>query len=245
MESLSSVEWIDFLNAIGLAKKQLGNSDTIWYRGQNNVNYPLLPTLLRYKNGIEKEKLLFERFCKFSERISQRRECEWETLFEMQHYGIPTRLLDWSETFCIALFFAVYSHTEQDAAIYLLNPKKLNEQNYDGKILKLPKVDNFKYSALYIDRDLPRPTSPVAVEPIFSNSRMFAQRGMFTIHHDKTDPIEKKFPKAVKKVVLSNKLFPTIKEFLELSNINELTVFPDFAGMAGYLKHSTGLIMRP
>lgn len=46
----------------------------------------------------------------------------------MQHYYIPTRLLDWSENLEIATYFAIYNHTNnKDISIYVLNPLELNK----------------------------------------------------------------------------------------------------------------------
>lgn len=52
----------------------------------------------------------------------------WLTL--MQHYGLPTRLLDWSESPLVALYFALSSDEDAkaDAAVWVLNPMKLNKK---------------------------------------------------------------------------------------------------------------------
>jgi hypothetical protein len=249
MTGISSPEWSTFLEAIKDAKRALGSPDVLWYRGHPNSSFYLLASLLRYENGLVQERGLFTDFRKLSDRILKRRDSEWETLFEMQHYGVPTRLLDWSETFGIALFFAAtYNqshHPDKDAAIYLLDPLKLNRLSGIGSVLRVPRdEDQFGYTKIYWEHKPFAPSAPIAVEPIFINDRMLAQRGVFTVHHDKIEPLEDEFPTAIKKVILSNSLIPAALEFLELSNINMLSVFPDLAGLSGYLKSTSGLIPR-
>jgi hypothetical protein len=244
---ITSPLWTDFLESIKQAKTDLGNPEVLWYRGHPNSRFYLLASLLRYKNGLAKERLLFTNFKKFSDRILKRRDSEWETLFQMQHYGVPTRLLDWTETFGIALFFAAtYNqshHPDQDAAIYLLSPISLNEISGIGQIYLVPQDESkFGYTEIYWERRPFSATAPIAIEPIFINERMLAQRGMFTVHHDKIDPLEKAFPNAIKKVILPNKVIPAAVEFLELSNLNMYSVFPDMTGLAGYLASTSGLV---
>ena len=200
---------------------------------------------MRAPHGLEKEKFLFNSFQKFSKRIFQERESEWETLFEMQHYGIPTRLIDWSETFGIALFFAAYYQKSddglKDAAIYLLNPNTLNQISGVPQVYRLPKDEkNFSYTGIYWDHRPFAPVAPIAIEPNFINDRMLAQRGMFTVHSDSSEPIEMRFPQAIKKVVLPHAVIPAALEFLGLANITSFSVFPDLAGIARFLIRSAG-----
>ncbi len=227
----------------------MGNPEIVWYRGHPNANFYLLATLLRYKNGIDKEKQLFTDFKKFSDRILKRRDSDWETLFEMQHYGIPTRLLDWSETFGVALFFAAtYNqshHPREDAAVYLLDPIALNKISGVNQVFRVPDDEGqFAYRKIYWNHTPFAAQAPIAIEPIFINERMLAQRGMFTVHHDKIDPLEDAFPNAIKKVILPNAAITAALEFLELSNLNIFSIFPDLAGISGYLKGTSGLEPR-
>jgi len=246
MEDITSPSWISFLQAVKEAKEALGNPEVLWYRGHANSDYYLLPSLLRSKNGLARERYLFTSFRKLSDRILKRRESEWETLFDMQHYGVSTRLLDWSETFGIALFFAATynkaSHSGTDAAIYLLDPIELNEISGVHSIFRIPEDEHrFSYTKIYWEHTPFSPSAPIAIEPIFINDRMLAQRGMFTVHNDKRDPIEKLYPSAVKKVILPSSTVPAALEFLELSNLNIFSVFPDLAGLADYLMRTSGL----
>lgn len=201
MELLAHPEWIDFLNNVNKATMDLNNPNIVWFRGQGMAKYTLLPSLLRHSNGLQKEQEMFHTFRRFAERIFKNSESEWETLFNMQHYHIPTRLLDWSETFGVALYFAVNnSDGIDDSALYLLDPLKLNEECGKDKVYRLPfDEEEFKYSTIYWQNKPFKANSPIAVEPVFQNDRINAQRGTFTVHHNNTEPIEKQFPKVVKK----------------------------------------------
>ncbi len=246
MNGITSPLWTKFLESIKQARAELGNPEILWYRGHANSKFFLLAALLRYKNGLDKEKYLFNSFKKFSDRISKRRDSEWETLFDMQHYGVPTRLLDWSETFGVALFFAAkYNqshHPDQDAAVYLLNPAALNRISGIDRVLRVPDDESkFGYTDIYWKHTPFAATAPIAIEPILINERMLAQRGMFTVHHDKIDPLETAFPTAIRKVILPNAVIPAAMEFLELSNLTSFSIFPDLAGLSEFLKNTSEL----
>ena len=245
MYGITDSNWLAFMTNIMEAKKEISDDGPIWFRGQNNANHSLLPHLLRFENGLKKEQYLFSSFRKFADRILQRRESEWETLFEMQHYGVPTRLLDWSETFGIALFFAAFhSKPTYDAAIYMLNPQTLNKASQIQEVYKIPwDEEKYPYSKFYWNVHV-SPIAPIAIEPIFINSRMLAQRGVFTVYYNSIEPIEKRFPEAIRKVILPGTLIPAALEFLDLSNINEYSVFPDLGGVANFLKDKSELEYR-
>lgn len=249
MGIVDSPTWNKFLSEVKTAKEQLGNPEIVWFRGQWNSIYYLLPSLLRYENGLEKEQSLFHTFKRFADKVFQSRESDWETLFDMQHYHIPTRLIDWTESFGIALYFATYynklKNSEKDAAIYLLDPVKLNQISGKNEVLKIPREeDNFSYTGIYWKNIPFKPNAPIAIEPIFKNDRIVAQRGAFTVHHNEITPLEDLFPQAIKKIIIPNNAIPAAIEFLELANLNEYSVFPDLAGIAQYLQNTSGLIPR-
>jgi len=229
--------WNELLEEVKIYKESLPENTEFWFRGQGNAAYPLLPSLLRHKNGAEKEKAVFDTYRRLSQKLMYSHKNEWEMLVDMQHYFIPTRLLDWSENLGISLFFAVSNHHEgDDVGLYILNPIELNK--YSSKI-GIPIVPGECMGLSYIDNYIKKipfpPTYPIAIKSNFINERIMAQRGMFTVHGDDLTDLEKLCPKAVKKFVIANKAVPEIKEFLEIANINEFTVFPDLHGLSDYI----------
>lgn len=82
------------------------SENPFFYRGHNNLNYILIPGIMR--TGMKNEHLLFNEFAKrFSSKISVL-PSTLDKLILMQHYRLNTRLLDITENPLVALFFACY-----------------------------------------------------------------------------------------------------------------------------------------
>jgi FRG domain len=238
MKDIITNSWDSFLAAVKAAKSDLRDPDQVWFRGQSNASYALLPSLQRAKDGLSKETLLFQKFVQYSLNVFQRRSSDWETLFDMQHYGVPTRLLDWSETLGIATFFAVHYRGERantDAAIYVLDPVALNEYSGLKNVPFIPEDADFDYKKIYWHKKPFAPVYPIAIQPIFQNDRILAQSGMFTVQGDSVTPIAELCPKAVKRIVLARGAIDEANEFLAIANINARSVFPDMFGVANYI----------
>jgi hypothetical protein len=173
-------------------------------------------------------------------RLQHSQKSEWETLFDMQHYWIPTRLLDWSENLGISVYFATrYNRLSSDMAIYVLNPVELNKySNKNGVPVVQDEPMALDYVKNYLNKDPFPPRYPIAIRPNFSNERMLAQRGIFTIHGDDLTPIEELCPRAVIKIILGANAIDEAREFLDIANINESTVFPDMSGVADYIRRT-------
>jgi hypothetical protein len=236
-------KFIEIDRKIKEAKVRLGNPSKIWYRGHENVDYKLLPSLLRYSNGLEKEQLLFERFKQFTQKAGES-PSSWETLFNMQHFGVPTRLLDWTEVLGVALFFLTRNSTSNDSTLWMLDPFKLNSKGiYKDNLPLLPpnRHEEFDYYEKYIKNV--SPDNPIALYGDYVNNRMLAQKGCFTIHGNNTTSLEETFSDCIARIDIPASFKTDIIKFLEYSDINEFSIFPDIGGLAPFLKSIVGLEM--
>jgi len=132
----------------------------------------------------------------FSNDIPEKGSIEW--LFMMQHYGAPTRLLDWTENILVATYFAVCEHMKEDGEIWVIFPQKLNK-HYAGEFFWLWDSPQVSYLAkepfwngtsdkLAEKLGLRKfSQTPLAFYPPLSNPRMVAQSSVFTIHPEPND----------------------------------------------------------
>ena len=189
----ASEAWNGFLTGVRNARAELKNPATVWYRGHWHSTYSLLPSLLRVSRGLSKEQELFYKYRQAATYLLKARESDWETVFDMQHYGVPTRLLDWTETLGVAVFFALGTQPSE-AAVYVLDPTELNRLATGTPQLKHADDPSFSYRSVYWKKEPFAPRLPIALDPPFQNQRLFAQRGMFTIHGDDERSLEEQCP---------------------------------------------------
>lgn len=105
--------------------------EAMMFRGQA-VNWPLLPSLGRLKchdlvheNWQVLQMDMMERFAKYARpKIIPLPDSEEDWLVHAQHYGVPTRLLDWSTNPLKALFWAVedHAHVHHDGELWMFEP---------------------------------------------------------------------------------------------------------------------------
>ncbi len=104
------------------------NHSSFRFRGQANYSWTLQPSIYRYQSfqryqTVEHEYNLLLSKPKSPEPPLIHTTYDLEWLMLCQHYGIPTRLMDWSMDVLISLFFACYGNSERDndGALFICN----------------------------------------------------------------------------------------------------------------------------
>ena len=237
----------------------------LFFRGQSHHGHGLSPGVLRTKDDIKAEKTMLFNFRDYMPQhnlsfdfIKKR----IEILAWMQHYRIPTRLLDWSFSPLISLYFACGSDKE-DGAVFVFNPwlytgdkifkgppktdhhsahiyaRSLMSDRLDN-IDSILKIVKRKYDVDLEKRSLKMPFPFVSS---FNNQRILHQKGCFTIQGSDNDDFQAQLgdsqKKYIAKIIIKNTSL--IKKELSMLFINEYSVYPDFEGMAKQLKADKSL----
>lgn len=188
-------------------KFKVKNSITdIWYRGENQIFDKMVPSM--YRSGVlpenaytepsrlklhisEKVNILeYERW--LYEKIVERTTFEhpggykhrglqdWDIVFYQQHYGLPTRFMDWSYTLETGLYFATNNDGVSGAVLWLLDPRKLNYLTRDAYELRVANEGEYEQFLQQIrwraEQQLP---VSITANPSQVVQRMYNQKGTF------------------------------------------------------------------
>ncbi len=261
LKIVRSVE--EFIKEISILRDEWFPDDCLvpWCRGQERAEWGLVPNLYRLTSDdddyLNTEYEIREEFTTRAPALSDYTKLSedsvlnnWKSYFVMQHYGAPTRLLDWTEASLVALYFAVRSNAGNfNAAVWALDAWELNKKVVDADEV-IPPADP---GTMPEDRDKvapwlpPRfkegkgsklPPLPVAVFPTHTMRRISAQRSCFTIHGSERNGFDKfgRGKKRKKSVPLVKFEIPSwevlqIRRSLGTCGIDDTAIFPDLQAL--------------
>lgn len=227
----------DFIKVVENLKynsESQGNNAELLFRGQNK-DKPLLPKLarLRLKGSIGNiEKLMLAEFERGVIPLSEfKPENDWDLLALAQHHGLPTRLLDWTYSSLVALWFAISE-----------SPQKNDKGKYENGVVW---ILNAEVSDFRTDTEKYGPLSNRITKifrPKVVSRRISVQAGAFTVHKinegGKIIKFEthKRYGNKLTKIIIPNTQFPSLRKSLNILGINNQTVFPDLDGFCKHLE---------
>lgn len=224
------------------ASDKLG-AQRLWWRGQARASWGLIASVHREDRGDAYERNVASLF-----QLGASTRCDkcprgddypgW--LFLMQHHGLPTRLLDWTESPMAAAYFAVWEtrHARQDAAIWVLSPFTLNGKRVGrGSIVDPANEPARTLFAYPFDARAKPSNETLAIKTREIDLRMTVQLSAFTIHGGPTSlhELDKAGEFLLKFTVPAHSKTELIED-LRRMGVREASLFPDLDHLAADIK---------
>ena len=102
------------------------------YRGHGSLEYRLKPSLFRRKEHRKDEKSILRELISLHPHEFAQDRSVFEQLVRMQHYSLPTRLLDLTYNPLVALYFACKDAPESDGELITLTVRKGDVRYFDS-----------------------------------------------------------------------------------------------------------------
>jgi hypothetical protein len=217
-----------------------------WYRGLPATKYDLVPSGKRRYSAKQEQYFYNEFYCRAGTRHPRRPDdsdvAGWLSL--MQHYRLPTRLLDWSFSPLVAAYFAAGGSVDspEDACIWALAPSVLNESQGFSPVLYPLTANAVKPLLEPAKKGLDTTDKVIAAMAVETDARMQMQQGAFTVHASKT-PLNrlKGAGKWLRRYVIPADRVAALAAELRLLGFRADYLFPDLEALAQELKQ----LIRP
>jgi len=220
-----------------------------WFRGHPKLDYKLAPSALRYDDISQRNSALglvadMKRFLEMKLERPPMADDHLGWMQVAQHYGLPTRLLDWTQNAAVALFFACCKEPDEDGLVVILNPIELNQSvdpsaprifnaQKDGKVIA-------PYFALEGNLD-GRGKRTIAINPTWNTERIAMQQGAFTLHGSRKFELDRRQASSLLYVPILREHKDSLANELERVGIGEMFIFPEPEHVCAHLRRTARL----
>ena len=215
----------------------------IQYRGQSNKDWKLESSLLRIVKGdsLSEEKAKYyeaEAQMEFGgkvhileQKFSYTHPNPIAMYVDMQHYSCPTRLLDWTSSPYIGLYFAVNDSFDKDGALFTWDSR-----NYVRKMKLLNRSSTISPDEILTFTEYDFLTIIFASK---RNERLSKQQGAFSISNNPIkshcdiikETFERDEPSGLYKIEIPKELKFEFLSRLKIMNITAESLFPGLDGL--------------
>lgn len=263
----TTADFVEYVDKISLQHSP--RSYNIWFRAESDEyeKTQLIPNIYReYYNAPitvedfkQKELNLISTFKNeaYQHLVNhQLTSHEAGTYFLMQHYGMHTRLLDWTENALISLFFAVENeYSETDSVVWILDPYELNYYTLSKSGLESEakyclftclnrdiRVGTYlQHSTFREDHDGTK--LPIAIKPFYIDERIRNQSACFTLFGHEKDGLRKHPDMDVflHKVKIPKNRLRKIKVELFRLGISYDSIYPGLDGISKKIMYASSI----
>lgn len=239
------------------------------FRGLPDRSYALTTTLDRFHHG--QAGVNFERrlFVEFKQRarpyLRLPPDNDWEYLVVAQHYGLPTRLLDWTDSPLVAAHFATTAtrreEDDADGVIWHLDWRELHHRFGfpDAPFTIDTMQERFcangerpVWSVFYPEEHGEQPTEDfvLLLEPPGIDERMVTQQATFTLGSALEHPLDalldkKGVPGVLTRFIIPRDAKPRIRQALDRCQVNERLLLPGMDGIARAIRREMAIPESP
>jgi FRG domain len=226
-----------------------------WWRGQADKDWTLHPGVYRptFPENVEWKRIQLENHLAQDFRVESAGLIEGSSgddklYFLEQHYGLPTRLLDWTTNPLGALFVACSEHEKLDGAVFFMDAYQLAvtqntiAKGYQGVVtMRHPAFQKALQAICAWGKPKPESMFPdfiMALRPDYSDVRIVLQRSCFTFHVPAAPVLTCDHNSTLKKYIIPASSKATLLHELVLMGMDEFTIYGDLDHLALRLRRA-------
>jgi hypothetical protein len=227
--------------------------EEFWFRGQRDSSWTLTPSALRITDRKKRQAALdlmrdFRRIAeiKLDRPPSIEENLKWLQL--AQHYGLPTRLLDWTESAMFALYFACLQHRngepEADGIVFLFNHLHLTDLRDSTKKTSMDAHLDESLISGYLKATASRRKNglqTIAIKPVWNSQRLMMQRGVFTLHGTRRFDLDDSQARSLVGIPILHEHKSQLRDELSRIGIDQMALFPELEHACEALKRKVDL----